>query len=550
MLVAIAVYGSIGLFPAVAFPGLFEANGTNIPSVIPIFQNATNLAFSLTDATANAIVWKFNQAFCGAFAIVMLLPSISVSFIVSHQNLVQNFKLKEKWQQWGVQFVCFVLPWILCVPMQTGNWVSTVINWTGVLFVSPANFVIPFLIYFKCLRFRKTHEAPELVERKDPLPPQFGLKVIEWTDGDISDTAHHSSEDKIRVIVEPPTTTTTGHVHNEPDFNDIDAIPGSPKSAIIQRLSVQRHPSIAPSSSRLSSLRSLDDDNEFWLRENVPDPEQELLENELHHRNSGGTAVSPNRRASILPYALLKFSSGILAPPIRESARPSIRNSSVTTTTGCADFKKYSSEDVESVVNMSPRSLSPLRVIHSIHDGLRASLRSSFRQPSMERVTPGSPTQGPPASTFVGVPKIRIGRESVSGNEGAVALRDSLQTLSDENPATAAAAWQLKGGEMDKILTAIPEFDRKSSLKGDDEEGSDYIDLSGFRKRNAFMKPRPSVPFNPKFVSPAFRAVPLWLPIEPHRLAGFFLGVTFLLTVAVICLQMYSFKVPSFGEHF
>ncbi|KAI8611291.1 hypothetical protein BC830DRAFT_667701 [Chytriomyces sp. MP71] len=146
MTLAIFVYTLMGLFPALAFDGL-AATGTN-------GQTSNAIANFINPSQAHHVL--INKITCYAFSIVMLLPAIPVSFIVSEQNIVHNFELGG-WGKWGFKFVCFVLPWLLIIPMQTGSALGSFMNWTGVLLVSPANFVIPFVIYLKCLRFRREY---------------------------------------------------------------------------------------------------------------------------------------------------------------------------------------------------------------------------------------------------------------------------------------------------------------------------------------------------------------------------------------------------------
>lgn len=92
------------------------------------------------------------------FAIAMLLPGseqlivgIPVSFIVSKNNLVQN-KVAPEW----VAVICsFILPVFLCIPLQTGTIIVQFQTWSSLIFVSSCNFILPFVLYFKCIQFRR-----------------------------------------------------------------------------------------------------------------------------------------------------------------------------------------------------------------------------------------------------------------------------------------------------------------------------------------------------------------------------------------------------------
>jgi len=85
------------------------------------------------------------------FSVAILMVSIPVFSIIVRNNLVQNKICGYK----TATFFSHVLPWICVLPFQTGSLINSVINWTSLFFVSTANFIIPILIYLKCLKFKK-----------------------------------------------------------------------------------------------------------------------------------------------------------------------------------------------------------------------------------------------------------------------------------------------------------------------------------------------------------------------------------------------------------
>ncbi|KAI8910259.1 hypothetical protein EDD86DRAFT_189807 [Gorgonomyces haynaldii] len=87
----------------------------------------------------------------GMFSIVMLLPGIPISFLVSRNNLVQN-KITSPLI---ATLLAFVVPFFVCIPLQTGYNLIKFQTWTSLTVVSACNFVFPFLLYFKCRSFRK-----------------------------------------------------------------------------------------------------------------------------------------------------------------------------------------------------------------------------------------------------------------------------------------------------------------------------------------------------------------------------------------------------------
>ena len=134
ILVSIILYIFVGIFPALSYD--VDSSGNIIPAL-----------------STHGIPKLLTAITCYAFSIVILLPSIPVNFIVAENNLTQNEILYKP----VAIFFCKVLPWILAIPFQTGTSLSKFITWTGLLFVSPANFIIPFFIYLKCLKFRREY---------------------------------------------------------------------------------------------------------------------------------------------------------------------------------------------------------------------------------------------------------------------------------------------------------------------------------------------------------------------------------------------------------
>ncbi|KAJ3387124.1 hypothetical protein HDU84_001033 [Entophlyctis sp. JEL0112] len=158
MLIAVVFFGVVGVFPALAFDGLavMDASSPTV-NVITLFTNPM--------VAAHPIV---NKAFCYMFSIVMLLPAIPVSCLVSQENIEQNFRLSQYGGtgKWILRIVCYALPWIVSIPLLTGNGLATFMNWTGVLCVLPANFILPFLIYLKCVAFRKVYNEKRTLTSK------------------------------------------------------------------------------------------------------------------------------------------------------------------------------------------------------------------------------------------------------------------------------------------------------------------------------------------------------------------------------------------------
>jgi hypothetical protein len=92
---------------------------------------------------------------CYFFSIFMLLPAIPVFSIVSYKNLTQNDVFGKK----VAAFAAYAMPWFLAIPFLNGQYTTYLITWASLLFVSSANYIIPFLIYFKCRVFRREYNV-------------------------------------------------------------------------------------------------------------------------------------------------------------------------------------------------------------------------------------------------------------------------------------------------------------------------------------------------------------------------------------------------------
>ncbi|KAI8902858.1 hypothetical protein BC833DRAFT_571864 [Globomyces pollinis-pini] len=86
------------------------------------------------------------------FAFFMLIPAIPLLNVVAKENLVQTEFLAEPF----ANFLAYVLPWIGATILQSydDHSILRFQLWTGLVFVSPANFLIPMLIFLASIRFR------------------------------------------------------------------------------------------------------------------------------------------------------------------------------------------------------------------------------------------------------------------------------------------------------------------------------------------------------------------------------------------------------------
>ncbi|KAI8902849.1 hypothetical protein BC833DRAFT_520654, partial [Globomyces pollinis-pini] len=121
--------------------GVFFALGFDIDS-------SNNIFVSLLEFGEPKILCKISVAI---FAYFMLLPAVPVNFLVSYSNLIQNDICGPKLGT----FLAFVLPCLICIPLQTGQLLQHFLLWTSLTFVACANFIFPLVLYLKCVKFRE-----------------------------------------------------------------------------------------------------------------------------------------------------------------------------------------------------------------------------------------------------------------------------------------------------------------------------------------------------------------------------------------------------------
>jgi hypothetical protein len=130
-------------------------------SVTSLFYIAIGMFFALgfdTNASNNSLQALLEEGtpllLCritvGLYSYVMLLPSVPVNCLVSSQNLVQNKIVTKP----VAIFLAFVVPILVSIPLQTRNYLFVFLKWTSLIFVACANFLMPLIVYLKCVDFR------------------------------------------------------------------------------------------------------------------------------------------------------------------------------------------------------------------------------------------------------------------------------------------------------------------------------------------------------------------------------------------------------------
>ncbi|KAJ3131600.1 hypothetical protein HK100_006188 [Physocladia obscura] len=557
MAIAIVLYGVLGLFPALAYTGLkvvgFSGNAANI---IPIF----------TGPQGKHVV--VNKIFCYLFSIVMLLPAIPVSFIVSQQNIEQNFRpVLAKYSKSGVylvRFICYVLPFVATIPILTGTALSTFISWTGVIFVSPANFVVPFIIYLKCIHFRRAYND----NRALTLKQTEILKLVHHQSSTIVNYLTDKSESKFQTGVFAQirrAVTTMGRKTPTPSPIIVTDQPQtSSPTQVPQQLSST---SAAPSffSSLIRSLGRKDNSLDGSLTPpflTLP-PVTPLSYQPLN--SLPNTLSRPS--ASALQTTLSPPNNQVLSPPniIIETVPSSpklLTSPGHSFLTGVSSAVNYNYNDNTNTSIQIGSRLEPTEDVSEfwLHEPVPDPIEedalsgvSSARTPTMRGMIDGGAIALRTLSRF-GTDRLSkrsfgtFSRSSAVAGGGSVGNGNGPSRIDEEAEDNLLRQESGASGSSSNSGSGV-KFDGVEDGDNDGNDGDDgLLDVTHMSVKpqrqttNARNLARHGtvMPINDEFVSTTFRAIPQWIPIPGRMLATGLLVVTTFMSITVIILQILS----------
>lgn len=185
----------------------------------------------LTVISKSGVPKALSKATVYAFAFVMLIPSIPVMIIISKGNLTQNKVLSPR----TATFFSLIIPILAVIPLQNGFGLLTFQTWTSLLLISPTNFIIPVIIYFKCLYFRRIYNQDRILSRKQ-------IDLLHFRSGTIDSFLNNRRRvaPQLRSIIENPEninpaygisiSNESGDIVKTRDFTN-DLIPSEPLNA-------------------------------------------------------------------------------------------------------------------------------------------------------------------------------------------------------------------------------------------------------------------------------------------------------------------------------
>ncbi|KAJ3001796.1 UNVERIFIED_CONTAM: hypothetical protein HDU68_006638, partial [Siphonaria sp. JEL0065] len=121
-----------------------------------------------------------------SFPILCLITSIPVAMIIIRLNLIMSRMCSKDWATfWGS-----ILPFLICLPFQTGHFMITFTNWSSLFFQSMCNFMAPFLIYI-FLDKRNMVMAQSVIDDLEFLDLDGAIKQKSNDDDDDFDYVYH-----------------------------------------------------------------------------------------------------------------------------------------------------------------------------------------------------------------------------------------------------------------------------------------------------------------------------------------------------------------------
>jgi len=153
------IFVIIGVFGALAFSNM---------------SAASDILSLINTSSKSNVFFRFSVYL---FPFIVLASTIPVFSIVVRYNLLQgNFCSKPV-----ANFFAVILPWIIVIPFQTGEWLNKISNWSSLFFNSIANFIIPFALYIQAHKFKKTNIiSPE--QRK--IVEEISNETLDWEENE------------------------------------------------------------------------------------------------------------------------------------------------------------------------------------------------------------------------------------------------------------------------------------------------------------------------------------------------------------------------------
>ncbi|KAI8902864.1 hypothetical protein BC833DRAFT_571884, partial [Globomyces pollinis-pini] len=262
------------------------------------------------------------------FAFIFLIPSVPVNLIISYQNLVQN-NLTNQCKSLIVNYclgvgmiLSYVVPLACSIPLLTGDKMQAFQNWTSLIFVSTSNFIIPVLIYFQCIEFRRNYNEKQELNTKQ----YYLLKII-----------HSNSKSMVKQLNKREESDKMATPFLTTPENSLQSV----RRAHTTTLFNKKIDFISRKTDWIQEDETTKVERPFWMIDDVPDPDVEPYEIEIDEDQSffgfgrqkahlaevgqtraktdpGGLPLSETESPTSIPMTRINTTNGIFAKDYEE----------------------------------------------------------------------------------------------------------------------------------------------------------------------------------------------------------------------------------------
>ena len=396
--------------------------------------------------------------------------------------------------------VSFLLPLLVVIPFQTGNSLILFQSWTSTLFVSPSNFMIPVIIYFRCVEFRTKYN----------IDHELSPKQI-----DLLKRIHSKSKSLVKHLRRKKNFLTD--YENAINSNE-ESKPSFPRSPeVLQVANDLPGPSEPIIPLQLENENSTAAGLQLLIDENVPNPDQE-------DREAGRQFLNPNSFVDRL-----------------------------VTTIGRKKAKKQPEKGPEIEIEVAPPvdGHGDSTITDPNGEGLEILINENVPNPDQEDEEEGreylltrlvttlgrgkskKPLETPPFADEIEIGVLPSSAPRLETDDAFGMSPTSVSKASKTSP----TSLQVPGIEVISAKENSKENQQQSRLFGAHSDISIEPVGKPVARTNAVNPPAnnlsrlKTLPTHPNFKSPAFRSVPKWIPLRGLHMAWVVLVLTSVVTL-------------------
>ena len=141
------------------------------------FSDGVDITARMNDPKQHG-VWLASRIMTFVFPLANILTSIPVFSIIIRYNLLQLEGVRMP--VWFANAVAVFAPWVVAVPLYSGNQVNTLITWSSAILFTLMNLLLPVLMYISAERMAAAGSPPVMTDAEwDDDAPEEGLELTE-----------------------------------------------------------------------------------------------------------------------------------------------------------------------------------------------------------------------------------------------------------------------------------------------------------------------------------------------------------------------------------